>query len=37
MQIKMLSAFDVPQDIISLWEKTYGENLLPIQERAHCL
>lgn len=34
MQIKMLSAFDVPQNIITLWEKTYGENLLPIQERA---
>ncbi len=34
MEIKMLSAFDVPQNIITQWEQTYGENLLPIQERA---
>lgn len=34
MQIKMLSAFDVPQNIIELWEQSYGEELLPIQERA---
>ncbi len=34
MQIRYLEAFGVLPEIIDLWEKGYGSELLPIQERA---
>src|SRR5208283_3079355 len=34
MQIRYLEAFGILPEIIDLWEKGYGGELLPIQERA---
>ncbi|MCX7919940.1 MAG: DEAD/DEAH box helicase [bacterium] len=34
MKLRYLEAFNIPQEIISLWEQKYSDKLLPIQELA---